>query len=98
MDWYDVESRIRQICNEIIGPIAEITTESRAELNSEQIKLKNVKLNIEKLNEAIFYKDGEKNAFTEMIDQITDLKASKIRHEKQTKAAMNAFSRQIAAM
>ena len=87
LDWFDVESRIKMICNDMMKPIAEIATESKSILEKEQARLDNCLKDTSKLNNAVFYKvKRNKNIFHVMHDEITELKANEIRHEKTISA------------
>ena len=83
LDWFDVESRIKMICNDMLKPIAEIATNAKTILEKEQARLDHCLSDTNKLNNAVFYKvKRNKNIFHVMHDEITELKANEILHEK----------------
>lgn len=55
LDWYDVESRIKQICSSMLKPISVIATESKTGLERETKRLEKCLIDTEKLNNAVFF-------------------------------------------
>ena len=55
LDWYDVESRIKQICSSMVKPISVIATESKTGLERETKRLEKCLIDTEKLNNAVFF-------------------------------------------
>ena len=94
LDWFDVESRIKMICSDMIKPTVKISNENRAILEREQaILAKNVE-ETDKLTGAVFYRKTKgKNIFHVMQDEITDLKAREKQHEKTVTAQLDSFNR-----
>lgn len=77
-------------------PIAELATETRVDLKSEQAKLLNNQVETDRLINAVFYRNrSHKNIFTVMLDEITLVKANEKQHVKATTAQLDVFSRQI---
>ena len=99
LDWFDVESRVKMICSEMIKPTVKISNENRAILEREQaILAKNVE-ETDKLTGAVFYRKTKgKNIFHVMQDEITELKASQQMHEKTVTAQISSFERQVEHM
>ena len=56
LDWFDVESRIKYICNEMIRPVADIATTAKTTAEKDNIRLEQTMIDTEKLNNAVFYK------------------------------------------
>jgi len=79
LDWYDVESRIKLICNNMLKPVAEVATIAKYELESQQSKLDKYSDDTEKLMDAVFFRSrNKKNIFHILQDQVTELKANEI--------------------
>ena len=99
LDWFDVESRVKMICSEMLKPTVKISNENRAILEREQaILAKNVE-ETDKLTGAVFYRKTKgKNIFHVMQDEITNLKASQQAHEKTVTAQISSFERQVEHM
>ena len=71
----------------MVKPVSIIASESRATLEKESLRLEKCLSDTEKLNNAVFYnKRKSKNIFHVMLDEITELKAKEIQHEKTTTA------------
>ena len=84
------------ICNDMIKPVADIATEAKTILEKEQARLENCLQDTNRLNNAVFYKTRRtKNIFHVMHDEITELKANEIQHEKMIGAQIEAFGRSI---
>ena len=49
LDWYDVEARMKRICQTIIKPVADIASTTRSEQKRDQERLENMKLDTDKL-------------------------------------------------
>ena len=100
LDWIEVESRIKKICNQLLKPINELATESKVELKREQVKLTNVQIDTEKLNNAVFYKNNKssRNVFNVMTDEIYEMRANQVQHMKKTSATLEIFAQQIRDM
>lgn len=69
LDWFDVESRIKLICNEMLTPIATIASDAKTTLESQQGRLEKYSRDTEKLLDATFYqRRNKKNIFHELKD------------------------------
>ena len=69
LDWFDVESRIKLICNDMLKPIAEVSTEAKTGFESQKSKLDKYSRDTEKLMDAVFYsKRKTKNIFSILQD------------------------------
>lgn len=76
LDWFDVESRIKMICGDMLRPVAEIASSSKTTLEKECSRIEKCLIDTDKLNNAVFYnKRRTKNIFHVVLDDITELKA-----------------------
>ena len=99
LDWYDVESRIKLICNKMLTPIATIANDAKTALETQQGKLEKYSRDTEKLLDATFYRTRKhKNIFYVLQDQVNELKANEIQHEKTVTAQLESFGRSIEDM
>ena len=79
LDWFDVESRMKIICGEMLMPIAKMAKAAKTGLERETTKLLKCIEDTEKLNNAVFYRARRtKNIFHIMQDEITDIKALEV--------------------
>ena len=99
LDWFDVESRIKLICNEMVKPVAEIAGQTKAHLDREAVTIMNLGRETERLSDAVFYRSRtQKNIFNVMADEVTEIRAMEARHEVETTAKLMAFERQLKDM
>ena len=83
----------------MIKPVSSIASESKTQIEKETKRLEKCLIDTEKLNNAVFYnKRRNKNIFHVMHDEVTELKAKEIQHEKTTDAQIDAFNRQMEDM
>ena len=87
------------ICGEMLMPIAKMAKAAKTGLERETTKLHKCIEDTDKLNNAVFYRARRtKNIFHIMQDEITDIKALEVQHEKTTTAQLEAFGREVEDM
>ena len=83
----------------MVRPIMETTNQSKSDLLLEQEKIQKCRDDCDKLNGAVFYKTRKnKNIFHIMRDEITELKAAEVLHEKQVASQLEKFKWQMEDM
>ena len=80
----------------MLKPVASMAKNAKIGIEREASKLTKVFEDTEKLNNAVFYRARRnKNIFHVMHDEITEIKALEIQHEKTTTAQLDEFKRQM---
>lgn len=75
LDWYDVETRIREVCESLLAPVAEVTGQNNVSCHTIDLRLQKMEKETNALNNAVFYdRNKQNNIFYDMKDQITQLR------------------------